>query len=174
MRLHLSIVILGLASALPAAAGEPPKEIAPWLGQENTVVSNGSEDHIPAKGKLTLIYDAKEDVVRVCTRITATQGPGWREEMAQPCEVKLNFMKGERYCKFEEVKAGNAEALVSCHRLRNTSVAMHPSGNEQEAVERHDVTFYLIEATEKLPRSAAITLDSPSALTHFGAVHVHP
>ena len=34
--------------------------------------------------------------------------------------------RGQRYCTLEDVKAGNAEVLAACHRLRSQDVAMSP------------------------------------------------
>jgi hypothetical protein len=155
------VTIPGLASA-----AEAPRELAPWLGRENTVDASSLNDHLPKGAKLTLVYDEDDDVVRVCTRFVASQSMPWREDMAKPCQVTLNFVRAQRYCTYEEVKTGNAEVLAGCHRLRSNSVALHPANEPGGALELHDVVFYLLEANATVKRGFAFVIDSPSTVTH--------
>ena len=63
----------------------------------------------------------------------------WRMDFATPCSVTLTFTRGTRYCTVEDVKAGNAEVLSSCHRLRSRDVAMRPvEGQGRGRTQRHD------------------------------------
>jgi hypothetical protein len=156
-----SVVVPGLAGA-----AEAPKELAAWLGRENTVDATSLNDHLPKGAKLTLVYDEDDDVVRICTRAVASQVLPWREDMAKPCQVTLNFVRAQRYCSYEEVKTGNAEALAGCHRLRSNSVALHPAKDAGGALELHDVVLYLLEASATSKRGFAFVIDSPSTVTH--------
>ena len=167
-----SLAMLGttLLGSVAASAGEPPQELAAWLGKERTVDASALDDHIPRGGKLTLVYDDGDDVVRVCTRSVIAQRQAWREDLAQPCNVALTFKRGMRYCTYEEVKAGNAEVLATCHRLRNSAVAMHPA-LAKGALELHDTTVFLLVGPKGEPAGLAISIDAPSRLTHEGVIH---
>ena len=103
-----------------AVAGDAvvDKDLAGWLGKEFTVESSTLDDHIPTGGKLTFVFDAEENVVRICTRTSSRQRGPWNMDFASPCGVTLVFTRGTRYCTIDDVKAGNAEVLSSCHRLR--------------------------------------------------------
>jgi hypothetical protein len=161
--------LITMASAvLPGLAGaaEAPKELVAWLGRENTVDATSLNDHLPKGAKLTLVYDEDDDVVRICTRVVPSQALPWREDMAKPCQVTLNFVRAQRYCTYEEVKTGNAEVLAGCHRLRSNSVALHPAAEQGGALELHDVVLYLLEPSATAKRGFAFVIDSPSTVTH--------
>jgi hypothetical protein len=160
------IAMASIAVPALANAAEAPRELAAWLGRENTVDATSLNDHLPKGAKLTLVYDEDDDVVRVCTRAVPTQSLPWREDMAKPCQVTLNFVLGQRYCTYEEVKTGNAELLAGCHRLRSNSVALHPAKDVGGALELHDVVLYLLEANGTAKRGFAFVIDSPSTVTH--------
>src|SRR5688572_19877221 len=120
------LLAAGALCSTAAMAAGPDEAYAGWLGSEFTVLSSSQRDHVPLGGKLTLVYDAEDDVVRVCARSVPTKRATWRMDLAVPCMVALNFVRGTRYCSEADVKAGDAETLASCHRLRSNDVAMHP------------------------------------------------
>ena len=62
-----------------------------------------------------------------------------------PCNVALNFVRGYSLLHDEDVKAGDAEVLSGCHRLRSHDVAMHPA-EARGAVELHDMIVFLTQA----------------------------
>jgi hypothetical protein len=160
-----------LLSAGIALAADPDKSIADWLGKEITIDYSTFNDHIPLGGKLTLVYDADDDVVRVCTRQVASQKGAWKMDMTPGCNVALTFTAGERYCTMEDVKAGNAEVLSACHRLRSHDVAMHPAA-VKGAVELHDMIVFLMrDANGK--KAVAILVDSPARVTDGGLAGGH-
>ena len=115
------------------------------LGREITIGSSSFNDQIPVGGKLTFIYDAGDDVVRICTRTAPTQRSPWRMDLAAGCNVALTFTRGTRYCTLEDVKAGDGEVLSSCHRLRSREVALKPS-KPRGAVELKDMIVFLLSA----------------------------
>ena len=121
------IASLLLGATLVGAANGVDDALAGWLGREITIQNSSIGDQIPVGGKLTFVYDSGDDVVRVCTRQVATQRKPWRSDLAMPCGVTLTFTRGTRYCTVEDVNAGNAEVLSSCHRLRSREVALQPS-----------------------------------------------
>jgi hypothetical protein len=163
-----SALLLGAGFA--AIAAESDSLLAPWLGKEITIRVSSQNEHMPQGGKFTLVYDTDDDVVRMCTRSVTAQKARWKMDFAVPCNVALRFVKGERYCSLEDVNAGNAEVLASCHRLRSRDVAMHPAAIKG-AVELHDlIVFPLASDGEKRP-SVAMMLDSPAHLTHNGIIH---
>lgn len=159
------LAVLALSFAAMAAA--PDAALAPWLGTEFTISNSAQNDHLPLGGKLTLVYDREENVVRVCTRSVAAQRAVWRMDFAVPCNVALVFTRGQRYCTAEDVKAGNAEVLATCHRLRSHDVAMHPAA-VRGAVELHDMIVFLLPPDDSGARKAFVLLDSPSRVTHNG------
>ncbi len=136
------------------------------------MLATSQRDHVPLGGKLTLVYDAEDDVVRVCARSVPSKRATWRMDLAVPCMVALNFVRGTRYCTEADVKAGDAETLASCHRLRSNDVAMHPAAAAAGAVELHDVIMFLVQGTADSKRSITILLDSPSRVTHNGIQHL--
>ena len=160
-------LLMGTTMAALAQDSTPDPAEAEWLGREVTITSSSFNDHIPVGGKLTFIYDGDDQVVRVCTRTGATQRMPWRMDFSLPCNVTLTFTRGERYCTLEDVKAGNAEVLSACHRLRSHDVAMHPAAQAKGAVELHDMIVFLLKSsTGKL--EIAILVDSPSRVTAGG------
>jgi hypothetical protein len=164
LALSATTAFLCLGSAL-ADAQQPATEatIGNWLGREFTVVSANSTKHMPIGGKLTFVYDASDNVVRVCTRSVASQRGEWRMDFAIPCSVTLTFTPGTRFCTVEDVKAGNAEVLSACHRLRSRDVAMHPSA-VKGAVELNDMIAFPVNGDDgKL--AIAILVDSPARVT---------
>ncbi len=159
-----------LLGGVQAYAAAPDDALAGWLGKEITITQSALGDHIPTGGKLTLVLDADENVVRVCTRSVTAQRGQWRMDMAPGCNVALAFTRGTRYCSAEDVKAGNAEVLSTCHRLRSQDVALHPAAAAKGAVELHDVIVFLVpEANGR--HAISILLDSPSRVTHGGVIH---
>lgn len=159
-----------LFGGMLAYAAGPDEALASWLGKEITITQSALGDHIPAGGKLTLVLDADENVVRVCTRSVTAQRGQWRMDMAPGCNVALNFTRGTRYCSAEDVKAGNAEILSTCHRLRSQDVALHPAAAAKGAVELHDVILFLVQEPGG-KHGVSILLDSPSRVTHGGVIH---
>ena len=151
-----------LASALAAAQESAPDgALAGWLGKEYTVESSTSL--MPKGGKLTFVYDAAENLVRACTRNSREQKNEWSMDFAAPCGVTLVFTRGTRYCTADDVKAGDAEVLASCHRLRARDVAMRPS-TDKAAVEQNNVVAFLVKDTDDKP-VISILVDSPARLT---------
>jgi hypothetical protein len=164
LALSVTTAALLLGGAL-ATAQEPAADstIANWLGREFTVISANSTNHMPIGGKLTFVYDSSDNVVRICTRSVASQRGEWRMDFAVPCSVTLTFTRGTRFCTVEDVKAGNAEVLSACHRLRSRDVAMHPS-LVKGAVELNDMIAFPVNGDDgKL--AIAILVDSPARVT---------
>jgi len=149
-----------------AAAADPDPALAAWLGKEMTIGSTTLNDHIPLGSKLTFVSDAEDDVVRICTRNVASARGNWRSDLAPGCNVALTFTRGTRYCTLDDVKAGNAEVLSSCHRLRSQNVAMHPAA-QKGAVELHDVIVFLVVG-EGGRNNISILIDSPARVIHNG------
>ncbi|HPF27633.1 MAG TPA: hypothetical protein P5528_13155 [Steroidobacteraceae bacterium] len=164
------LAVSGMVSS-PAYAGSADAEAAAWLGSEATIDSSEQTDHVPMGGKLTLIYDSEDDVYRACARSSSNQRGSWKADWAAPCGVTLNFVRGSRYCTLSDVKAGNAEVLSDCHRLRSREVAMHAS-TVKGGMELHDMIVFLIQPSSKSSKAElAILLDSPSRVTHNGIIH---
>ena len=165
----LTFALLGAAIAY---AAEPDPVLSAWLGKEITIKNSTFTDHVPTGGKLTFVLDAEDNVVRICTRnVGGTQRGTWRNDMAPGCNVALTFTKGTRYCTNEDVLAGNAEVLSSCHRLRSHDVAMHPAA-QKGAVELHDVIVFLVQNADG-KHAISILVDSPSVVTHGGNAGGH-
>jgi hypothetical protein len=154
-----------LLGAAVAAAQEPSPDsvLARWLGTEFTVESSPLSDQVPKGGKLTLVFDADQNVVHVCTRNSSNQDAPWRMDFATPCGVTMSFTRGTRYCTFDDVKTGDAEVLASCHRLRTHDIAMRPS-KAKGAVERHDMVAFLVQLDNGKP-AMSIIVDSPARVT---------
>jgi hypothetical protein len=164
---RITLILSALFCASIAQAAEPDAALAGWLGKEMTISSTSLNDHIPLGSKLTFVSDSEENVVRICTRNASTARGVWRNDMAPGCNVALNFTRGTRYCTGDEAKAGNAEVLSSCHRLRSQNVAMHPA-MQKGAVELHDVIVFLVEGATG-QKNISILIDSPSRVIHGGA-----
>jgi hypothetical protein len=141
-----------------------------WLGKEFTVQSSTLNDHMPVGGKLTFIFDSSDNVVRICTRSSATQRGPWRMDFANPCGVTMAFTRGTRFCTLEDVKSGNAEVLSSCHRLRSRDVAMRPA-RVKGTVELNDMIAFLVNG-EDGHKYMSILIDSPARVTDEGGVIV--
>jgi hypothetical protein len=154
-------------ATLVLAANSVDDALAGWLGREITIERSSIGDDVPVGGKLTFIYDAADDVVRVCTRQVAAQRKPWRSDLASPCSVALRFTRGTRYCTLEDVKAGNGEVLSSCHRLRSTEVALKSSSAAQGGVELHDFIVFLVQG-ENSKHAISILVDSPARVTGSG------
>lgn len=165
---ELAVLAALLFGATLAVAGSIDDALAGWLGREITIESSSLGDQIPVGGKLTLIYDASDDVVRVCTRQVTAQRRPWRSDLAVPCGVTLTFTKGTRYCTQAEVKAGNGETLSSCHRLRSREVALQPSTASGQEV--NDMIIFLVQGTNG-KHAISILVDSPSRVTTNGSAH---
>jgi hypothetical protein len=155
-------MILG---SLVAFAAEPDPALAGWIGREITITHSSFNDHVPLGGKLTFVLDSEDNAVRICTRNVLGRSQ-WRMDMAPGCNVALTFTRGTRYCTEEDVRAGNAEVLSSCHRLRSRDVAMHPAA-QKGALELHDVIIFLMPADEG-KHAIHILVDSPSRVTAGG------
>jgi hypothetical protein len=164
----LAALVIGVTLAY---AAEPDPALSGWLGKEITIDSTTLNDHVPFGGKLTFVSDAEDNVVRVCTRNVTTARGTWRMDLAPGCNVALQFTRGTRYCTVEDVRAGNAEVLSSCHRLRSQNVAMHPA-IQKGAVELHDVMIFLIEGANNT-KAIQILIDSPARVTHGGNAGGH-
>jgi hypothetical protein len=159
----------GLAMSAALSAGEPADTaLSAWLGQEITIDSATQSEQVPAGGKLTFVYDSRQDVVRVCTRDVAEQKGAWSKDLASGCKLELKFTRGERYCTLEDVKASDGEVLSSCHRLRGKDVATRSRAGKDSA-ELRDMLVFLL-SPEKGANSIAIVLDAPSRLTSEGTV----
>jgi hypothetical protein len=159
---------LFLLGATIAMAGDavPDESLTGWLGREFTVESSTLNDHVPVGGKLTFVFDSDDNVVRVCTRTVQNQRAAWRMDFAVPCSVTLTYTRGTRYCTLEDVKAGNAEVLSSCHRLRSRDIAMRPS-KVKGAVELNDMIAFLVQGANG-KHVMSILVDSPARVTDNG------
>jgi hypothetical protein len=155
-----------LLGALAAYAADPDPALAGWIGREITITSSSFNDHVPRGGKLTFVLDAEDNVVRICTRNVTGQQGAWRMDLVPGCNVALTFTRGTRYCTVEDVMAGNAEVLSTCHRLRSHDVAMHPAA-AKGALELHDVIVFLVEGAGG-KHAISILVDSPSRVTAGG------
>ena len=156
-----------LGATFVAAADGVDNAMAGWLGREITIRSSSFADDFPVGGKITFVYDQTEHVVRACTRQAAEQDKPWRSDLAVPCDVTLTFTRGSRYCSLQEIKAGNAEVLASCHRMRSREIALQP--NAKDAAELHDVLVFLVQSEADKP-VIAILVDSPSRVTTGGII----
>jgi len=159
----LAALLLGAAVAFASPGVDDA--LAGWLGREITIESSSLADQIPVGGKLTFIYDSGDDVVRVCTRQVTTQRKPWRSDLAVPCGVTLTFTRGTRYCTIEDIKAGNAEVLSSCHRLRSHEVALQPS---DKGLELHDMIVFLVQGASG-KHVISVLVDSPARVTTEGS-----
>jgi hypothetical protein len=157
-----------LLGATTAAAADPDPAIAGLLGKEITIESASGNNLMPVGGKLTFTFDSEANVVRICTRESETQKTPWRMDLVPGCKVALTLTRGDRFCTIEDVKAGNAEVLASCHRLRSRDVALRPA-KVKGTVELHDVIVFPVVAGPGKP-SAAILVDSPSRVTEGGVI----
>lgn len=159
-----------LLSAAAASAQEPAPDnaLSAWLGKEFTVASSTLNDHMPTGGKLTFIFDGSDNVVRICTRSVPGQRAAWQMDFSAPCGVTLTFTPGTRYCSIDDVKAGNAEVLSSCHRLRSRDIAMRPS-RTKGTIELNDMIAFLV-TDESGKKAMAILIDSPARVTEGGIV----
>jgi len=162
-------LLLGTAFAV-AGDSAPDDTLREWLGKELTVASSNLEDHMPTGGKLTFIFDSEDNVVRICTRNVSKQLLQWSMDFASPCGVTLVFTRGTRYCTFDDVKAGNAEVLSSCHRLRSRDIAMRPA-RERGTVELNDMIAFLIQDADG-KHAMSILVDSPARVTGNGTIIV--
>ncbi len=159
-----------LGATLVGAGNGVDDALAGWIGREITIEKSTLVDDIPIGGKLTLIYDSSEDVVRVCTRQVASQRKPWRSDLALPCTVTLRFTRGTRYCTVDDVNAGNAEVLSACHRLRSKEVALKPS--TAQGTELNDLLIFLVEG-EGSRHVISILVDTPSRVTGSGQALGH-
>lgn len=168
----LMAAMLGLGAAL-AVAQERAADSAldGWLGKEFTVESTTQNEHMPVGGKLTFVFDAEDNVVRICTRNSGKQRTPWRMDFANPCGVTLVFTRGTRYCTLDDVKTGDAEVLSSCHRLRSHDVAMRPS-KVKGTVELNDMIAFLVKGEGDKP-IMSILVDSPARVTDGGQIVIH-
>jgi hypothetical protein len=151
-----------LLGATIAAAADPDPSIAGLLGREITIESESGSNLMPLGGKLTFAFDPESNVVRICTRTSASQKSPWVMDLVPGCIVALTLTRGDRFCTIEDVKAGNAEVLASCHRLRGSDVALQPK--VKGATELHDLIVFPVVGGPGKP-SVVILIDSPSRLT---------
>lgn len=167
-----TLLLAALAPVSFASEGDPVT--AGWLGNELKILTSEQDDHVPVGGRITLIYDSTDDVYRACARQTASQRSKWRGDWASPCSIALQLTKGTRYCTLADVKAGNAEVLASCHRLRSREVVMHPTA-DLLGDELHDLIVFLLQPVAPQTKGGiAILLDSPARVTHDGVIHGGP
>lgn len=156
-----------LLGATIAGAAEPDPSIAGLLGKEITIESASGNNLMPLGGKLTFTFDPEANLVRICTRNSASQQTPWVMDLVPGCNVALTLTRGDHFCTIEDVKAGNAEVLASCHRLRSKDVALRPK--IKGTVELHDVLVFPVAGATGKP-SVAILVDSPSRLTGGGII----
>jgi hypothetical protein len=149
-----------LASGMLVAGDAVDPTLSSYLDKEVTIDTAGVS--MPQGGKLKLVYDGEKQVVRVCTRTASDQHGAWSQDLAEGCNVTLNFTRGERYCSLEDVKAGDGEALASCHRLRAKDVAT--KSGDKGSVELADMIVFLL-APDQGKNAIAILIDSPSRVT---------
>lgn len=162
-------LLLGTTAMVTAQEAQAPDaSLNGWLGYEFTVFNSSINDHMPLGGKLTFIFDSSDNVVRVCTRTAQNQRGTWNMDFTVPCGVTMTFTRGTRYCTLDDVKAGNAEVLSSCHRLRSRDVAMRPS-KVKGAVELNDMIAFLVLGTDG-KKMMSILVDSPARVTDNGTV----
>lgn len=166
-RMVAALFMLGATLAM-AGDATPDDALTGWLGREYTVESSTLNDHVPVGGKMTFVFDSEDNVVRVCTRSVQAQRGPWRMDFAVPCSVTLTFTRGTRYCSLEDVKAGNAEVLSSCHRLRSRDIAMRPA-KVKGAIELNDMIAFLVQG-DNGKHVMSILIDSPARVTENGGV----
>jgi hypothetical protein len=167
----MTAAILGLGASLAAAQERIPDDaLSGWLGKEFTVESSTLNDHMPTGGKLTFVFDSEDNVVRICTRNSSRQRNAWSMDFATPCGVTMLFTRGTRYCTLDDVKAGNAEVLSSCHRLRSRDIAMRPA-KVKGTVELNDMIAFLVKGESGKP-IMSILVDSPARVTESGSIVV--
>ena len=157
-----------LGATLVGAGNGIDDALSGWLGREITIQSSSAADDIPVGGKLTFVYDSSDEVVRVCTRQVTAQLKPWRSDFAQPCNVTLTFTRGTRYCTLEDVKAGNAEVLSACHRLRSREISLKPA-SPQGVVEIHDLIVFLVQGANG-KHIISILVDTPARVTGGGTI----
>jgi hypothetical protein len=165
----IAMAAFALFGAFAAYAADPDPVLSSWLGREITINTSSLSGHVPEGGKLTFVSDAQDNVVRICTRNVVGQRSAWLNDMAPGCNVAMTFTKGTRYCTNEDVLAGNAEVLSTCHRLRSQDVVMHPAP-QKGALEQHDVIIFLLQQADG-KHGVSILVDSPSRVTHGGVAH---
>ena len=165
----MTAAIVGFWATIAAAQERTPDDaLSGWLGKEFTVESSTLSDHMPTGGKLTFVFDSEDNVVRICTRNTSRQRKQWSMDFAAPCGVTMLFTQGTRYCTLDDVKAGNAEVLSSCHRLRSRDIAMRPA-KVKGTVELNDMIAFLVK-TEDGKHIMSILVDSPARVTDSGNI----
>ncbi|HYJ42232.1 MAG TPA: hypothetical protein VEW08_15675 [Steroidobacteraceae bacterium] len=170
LAIWMTAATLTLGAALAGAQeAAPDPALGGWLGKEYTVEYSTLNEHMPTGGKLTFVFDAEDNVVRICTRNSSRQRNPWRMDFAAPCGVTLVFTRGTRYCTLDDVKTGNAEVLSACHRLRSRDIAMRPS-KVKGAVELNDMIAFLIQENGKPTMS--ILVDSPARVTDDGIIQL--
>jgi hypothetical protein len=170
---HLWLSMLAAASMLAGSSAwaqekEADANLSGWLGEEFTVEAQSRNEYMPNGGKLTFTYDAAKDVVHVCARSVAEQQGTWKMDLGKPCGVTMTFTAGTKYCTEEDVKAGNAEVLASCHRLRARDVSLRPA-QTKGAVELNDMVAFLLKDADG-GKSMAILVDSPARMTDGGVI----
>jgi hypothetical protein len=167
--LAAALLLLG-ATIVAAQEAQPDNVLDGWLGKEFTVQSSTLNENIPVGGKLTLIFDSSDNVVRICTRTVSNQRSQWKMDFANPCSVTMTFTRGTRFCTMEDVKAGNAEVLSSCHRLRSRDVAMRPA-KVKGTIELNDMIAFLVNGADG-HKYMSILIDSPARVTDEGGAVV--
>jgi len=167
-KLGISLMAAFLATGAAIAVAQERVRVADdalasWLGKEFTVTASPLNEHMPMGGKLTFVFDSEDNVVRICTRNSNAQHAPWHMDLATPCGVTMLFTRGTRYCTLDDVKAGNAEVLSSCHRLRSRDIAMRQS-KVKGSVELNDMIAFLIKG-ENGKQIMSILVDSPARVT---------
>ena len=151
-----------------AGSAKADETLKSWLGREYTIDTSTINDQIPVGGKMTFVFDSDDNVVRVCTRTGNNQRGAWRMDFAIPCNVTLTYTRGTRFCTADDVKAGNAEVLSACHRLRSRDIAMRPA-KVNGAVELNDMIVFFVPSADG-EYNISILVDSPSRVTGSGVV----
>lgn len=152
---------LALFAAM-ALANDADSAFSQWLGREITIDTATTSEQMPAGGKMTLVYDDKENVVRLCTRTAPDQKHPWQQDLVAGCNVAFTFTQGKRYCTVEDVKAGDGEVLASCHRLRSRDVTL-PSGGK-DGVELGDLIVFLLSPVRG-ENAVAVLIDAAARVT---------
>src|SRR5688500_3296826 len=172
---HRWVSMFAVASMLASSATwsqekQPDENLSGWLGEEFTVEAPSRNEFMPNGGKLTFTYDAAKDAVHVCTRPVAEQQGTWKMDLSKPCGVAMTFAAGTKYCTEADVKAGNAEVLASCHRLRSRDVSLRPA-QAKGTVELNDMVAFLLKDADG-QRSMAILVDSPARMTDGNVIRL--
>lgn len=168
--LAAALLFVGAPIAMAQETAAPKALLDGWVGEEFSVESASANQAMPTGGKLTFVFDEKDNTVHVCTRTVSDQKGPWREDFAKSCAVTMTFTAGTHYCSADDVKTGNAETLASCHRLRARDVAMR-TPKAKGTVELNDLVAFLVKGADGR-KSMQILVDSPSRVTEEGVISI--